>query len=189
MGLTIEDFDGVDIEDFISLYYISEETIEKCIVGDLVLSGFLKGYIDFAPLREREEQLAPYLVAELKYVESTAEEYQAFIDSYFAALQRDGKFIRQEQNGTDLYEVDEKNTTSLFFNFCQTSKSKDLPLAPGSLHNNYMIELNWEQDGIYNLDIYYSKSGKYLMYFEGNYVFESFEERLNIIKTFCELED
>jgi hypothetical protein len=78
----------------------------------------------------------------------------------------------------------------IVFIFCQTIKSKDLKFDnknPLIGDDHYTIILS-SGEQIYNKDFYYSKSGKYLMYFGENSDF-SFEERLSLIKTFCEMDD
>ena len=99
VGVTIEDFNNVDIDDFIAHYHISMETFNKFISGDFILSGILEGYIELAPHWQKEQQLAPYLVQELKYVDSTDEEYMDFISRYFKAIGQNAEQIEMEDNG------------------------------------------------------------------------------------------
>ena len=188
VDVTVQSFDGVDMDEFIAYYYISKEVFDEFISGGFNLRRNLEGYIENAPLREEKKRMDPYLVRELKYIESTDNEYKEFIDKYFEALQVNAEKYKEE-NGVEIYELNIEGNGTTYFRFCRTSKSKKLELSKGEKDDeeNYMI-IQYSGDMNYYLDIYYSKSGKYLMYFDGNAGY-SFEERLNIIRTFCELED
>ena len=190
VGVTIENFNGVDIDEFIAHYQISTQIFNKFITGDFILSGILEGFIELTPHWQKEQQLAPYLVQELKYVESTYEEYMDFISRYFKAIGQSAEQIRTEDNGVLVYSYEIKNSGYFLYGFCQTSKSKKLPISRGEKDKdkNYTIKL-YSGDESYYKNIYYSKSGKYLMYYDGNGKIESYEEALNVIRTFCELED
>ena len=190
VGVTIENFNGVDIDEFIAHYQISTQIFNKFITGDFILSGILEGFIELTPHWQKEQQLAPYLVQELKYVESTYEEYMDFISRYFKATGQPAAQIRIEDNGVLLYGYEIEGSGYFLYGFCQTSKSKKLPISRGEKDKdkNYTIKL-YSGDESYYKNIYYSKSGKYLMYYDGNGKIESYEEALNVIRTFCELED
>ena len=188
LGVTVKSFDRVNLDEFIAHYYISKEVFDKYIYGNYSLSRTLERYIENAPLREEKKRMDPYLVRELKYIESTDNEYKEFIDKYFEALQVNAEKYKEE-NGVEIYELNIEGNGTTYFRFCQTSKSKKLELSKGEKDDeeNYMIK-QYSGDMNYYLDIYYSKSGKYLMYFDGNARY-NFEERLYLIQTFCELED
>ena len=188
VGVTIIDFEGVSIDDFILYYRITKEVSEQFVSGEFTLSQIVQSFKKNAPRIKQEMQRAPYLVRELVYVESTDEEYLAFIDRYFDALQLEAEFIQKHENGVLMYRVyEDRGFTN--FEFCQTAKSRDLPLSKGvnDREENYKIELQ-AGDMSHYLNIYYSKSGKYLMYADGRSDY-SYEEWLNLYKTFCELDD
>ena len=192
VGVTIRDFEGIDIEDFIFKYRITEEYFDEFIsMGPAkgALRQLIEWYIEELPSWEREKQLAPYLVRELKYVDSTEEEYKDFIDRYFSALQMDAEFLRKEADVVDVYVVEVDNKL-LLFKFCQTIKSKGLPISRGEFdkNENYSIHERFTGETSCYENIHYSKSSKYLMYLGGNAEC-GFEEYLNQIKTFCELDD
>ena len=191
VGVTIENFNGVDINDFIFKYNINKELFEEISEDvNFTLGYLLEMYIEDLPYWQKEQQLAPYLVQELKYVESTYEEYMDFISRYFKAIGQSAEQIRTEDNGVLVYSYEIKNSGYFLYGFCQTSKSKKLPISRGEKDKdkNYTIKL-YSGDESYYKNIYYSKSGKYLMYYDGNGKIESYEEALNVIRTFCELED
>ena len=190
VGVTIENFNGVDIDEFIAHYQISTQIFNKFITGDFILSGILEGFIELTPHWQKEQQLAPYLVQELKYVESTYEEYMDFISRYFKATGQPAAQIRIEDNGVLLYGYEIEGSGYFLYGFCQTSKSKKLTISRGEKDKdkNYTIKL-YSGDESYYKNIYYSKSGKYLMYYDGNGEYSSYEEALNVIRTFCEMED
>ena len=191
VGVTIESFNGVDINDFIFKYNINKELFEEISEDvNFTLGYLLEMYIEDLPYWQKEQQLAPYLVQELKYVESTYEEYMDFISRYFKATGQPAAQIRIEDNGVLLYGYEIEGSGYFLYGFCQTSKSKKLPISRGEKDKdkNYTIKL-YSGDESYYKNIYYSKSGKYLMYYDGNGKIESYEEALNVIRTFCELED
>jgi len=191
MGVIIEDFDGIDIDDFIFEYGITKELVDELNIDHL--PRWLGNYIKNTPQRERERQRAPFLVYELKYVDSTEQEYKAFIDKYLNVLDVSEIVHNKEKDGFDFYLVEIVNQKgSIHFYFCQTSKSKVLPIAKGDkgTEENYKIEVAAGSGEYYYTDFYYSKIGKYLMHLEYSATVEyGFEETLNFVRTFCELDD
>jgi len=191
-GVSLQDFDTVDICDFIFKYKITQEYMEELILVDssLTLTRLLEWYIEDMPNWEKKKQMAPYLVRELKYVDSTDEEYEDFIDSYFKELQLNSGDMIIVEGDVLTYRFETSKGKWLSFNFCQTSKSKKLPISKGEKNDaeNYTIRIPVDKHMSYYRDIHYSKSGKYLMFLDGNSEY-GFGERLNLIKTFCELED
>ena len=190
VGVTIQDFNKVNLDEFIAHYYISKEVFNKFISGNYSLSRNLERYIENAPRRDREALLYSYLVQELEYVNSTDEKYLDFISRYFNAIGQDANQIRTEDNGVLVYGYEIEGSGYFLYGFCQTSKSKKLPISTGEKDKdkNYTIKL-YSGDESYYTNIYYSKSGKYLMYLDGNGKFESYEAALDVIRTFCEMED
>ena len=186
-GLTEKDFKdaGVVIEAFLD--YI-DSTIET--VNPQELEESFRNYLDYLERMgdgvEEDIEMAPYLVRELQYVESTDEEYQDFITRYFQAIHIDAKFYTKKEDGVVAYEAAAEQIYRLYC-FCQTNKSQELRMELS--HAHYMIVLQGREAFMYEWrDIFYSKSGKYLMYLSDQYGYP-FEERLHIIKAFCEMKD
>jgi len=189
LGVTIKDFDGLDIDDFILKYEVTQEFLDEVISDNSTISWFLGRYIEDMPEWEQQKKINPYLVRALKYADSVDEEYEEFIDRYFKALQIEAEFMYKDEDGVNIYMI-RKNGERLFWGFCQTSKSEKLVLPDINLRLNetYKIELKDGTDEIHSADIYYSKNNKYLMYLDGE-IGSDFDEYLNLVKTFCELED
>ena len=53
VGVTIQDFNKVNLDEFIAHYYISKEVFNKFISGNYSLSRNLERYIENAPRRDR----------------------------------------------------------------------------------------------------------------------------------------
>ena len=188
VGVTIKDFEGVDVEEFIAYYFITKGVFDDFISGNAGLKQTLEDYINNTQRREEDKQKIPYLVRKLEYIDSTDEEYNQFIERYFEMLQMDAQFKGTDVSVIDVYKVAYNDEyQEIDFSFCQTSKSKELPILLVN-NKNYMIDVFTGAETTYFADIFYSKSAKYLMYLGGNAKYD-FDEYINIVKTFCEMDD
>lgn len=84
IGLTEKDFEGIDIDDFIKHCYITSERL-----GRFNLKTLVKSYKDY----NYHEQRAGIMAKEIISVDSTDEEYQAFVEAYLKELNKETLFI------------------------------------------------------------------------------------------------
>ena len=191
--LTASDLADIDesiIEGFILYYSLSSERTVTLL--------YLKRNFDNYLLKVEENHydvlIAPYLVREVKNVASTEEEYLDFIQRFFEEIGIEAHFLNVQRNGVRVYEYLSMDNIrmQLLFNFCQTNNTRRLRLRRSqsySYSNHYYIEVNAGGLMTFGTTFYYSRSGKYLLYLDGNYQFESTEELLNIVRIFTTLED
>jgi len=192
--LRASDLDDVDdsiIEGFIMYYSLSTQRTQR--IYDL-WSAF-KRYMEKVEGNHYDVLINPYLVRELKSVASTEEEYLDFIQRFFEELGIEAHFKDVLRNGVRVYEYRHEDDirNQVLFNFCQTSNTRRLRIKRSetySFSNHYYIEVHAGSFMTsFGTNFYYSRSGKYLLYLDGNYAFDTLEEYLNVIRIFTTLDD
>ena len=174
VDITVEDLNGVDIDDFIMYSRFSKEDID----------GFFLKYALESYLRDlKYRKLEPYMAIELTSADSTDEEFKTFKDKYFniIGLAYEHEFV--DEYGIDNYrfQVDEKKHT------IGLGKTQNLGDCKIDKNNKgfYCVEYIQDQSGLMlSMPIYYSKNAKYFiladMYNEAEY---------ELISFFCEMGD
>lgn len=203
LELSASDFDDIDIDEFISYQGLTtrEAFLDFYIHDDgSSLGASLWIFIESKPRRDAEaqaaEQIAPYLVRELQYVDSTNEEFREFIDKYLETID-----YEIERDYWDYYDTDygpvytvilagKEQEGAFRLSFLQTCKSKNWNISRGEKDNLdyyriYVIDVIDGETGYWDT-IFYSKCGRFLIY-DIRYS-DSEGEGFNIIKTFCEMD-
>jgi len=185
----LADIDYNAIEGFITYYSLSTE--RTVVLGDLRM--YFENYMERLENNEHDILISPYLVRELRSERSTRAEYLGFIERFFHEIGIEAEFMRVQRNGIRVYEY---RTSGGFvsFNFCQTSNTQRLKLSSGITSTygyDYTIEIaDTSFMHVNSVNFFYSKSGKYMMYIDGvGDVFNSFDEFLNVIRTFTTMDD
>jgi len=76
VGLAIEDFDGIDVDDFITTMHFTPSNIEMLWVRSL----------EMYKNRKKIDERIDYFAKEKVYMESTDEEYEVFVNVFFQAI-------------------------------------------------------------------------------------------------------
>lgn len=117
----------------------------------------------------KEDLLLPYRPVDLKSVESSAEEYDAFVKEYLDALGTD-IWEETESDQKHLRHLDNKTDYSTWLYIGRTTDLEQLQLSPPARDDGYyMINLDAHMEGmIYSADFIYSADGKYFLVYDVN---------------------
>ena len=186
-GVTINDFDGINIEEFVRLFYFTDEYQPE---------PNYKYIIQIYWNWKLEKEVEPYHAYELKSVESTNEEFSEFQKRFIEAIEGKGMVINptnRQGHGIE-FIIEAKGSDSINFVLAQT---KDLGFEDTKTFK--IIKRNSPDIEPLNLDFgyfefamrnyspyfYYSKSNQYFIYFSEERSFS--EQHFEIIKVFCEV--
>ncbi|MCL2634143.1 MAG: hypothetical protein FWD34_06470 [Oscillospiraceae bacterium] len=98
VGLTEEDFEGVNIDDFIVHWHINNENLSK-----FILKNILESYRDYIQNKQNFEFVAKELIS----INSTDEEFDAFIILYFKAIGKESNHLGKYKTSVpiEVYEI------------------------------------------------------------------------------------
>jgi len=172
VGLTIEDFKGIDVEDFISYCYFTTSSIRQ-------LSR--KSLDDY--LEELEWRVRISFFAKEKFsVDSSDEEYQKFLNDFFKAINKDviASYF-DDQSGFYRYELAGKE-------YLYISRTKDIDQI--AIGTNPIIDLELlvafipHGDARIRENFCYSRNKKYML------LADPLDDQLfEYVKVFCEIND
>ena len=174
VGITLDDLEGIDIDDFIVYSNFTEESV-KILYLDKALERYLRDL--------KYRKLEPYMAIELTSADSTDEEFQKYKEKYFNIIGMAYEHEFVDEYGIDNYRFqidDKKHTIGL-------GKTQNLGDCKIDKNNKgfYCVEYIQDQSGlVLSVPIYYSKNAKYFiladMYNEAEY---------ELISIFCEMDD
>jgi len=181
LGVTVEDFKDIDVDDFIEKSRITNSAIEWCITGGGDLGRRLELYL----ANLVQEEIEVYRPKQLRIVESTEEEFEAFKATYFEAI--GGVTITvinaQMYKNIEEYAFQEEEKTRHF----AIGRTADINQLKGEgweffenpSHVSFPTGRETEVAGD---NAYTSKNGKFFIIFYGICSLET-------VKAFCEIDD
>ena len=175
VGLSSDDFNGIDIDDFISYWSFRPSSI------DLLWEKSLESYLEHLVFDER----AVYMATEKFSVESTDEEYKKFIEEFFNEINKE---VVSSNKAHGFYWYDINNDGKQMTLYITQTKGID-NLVFLDLQSTYpeLLEV-FVADGPDGAgtsgNLCYSKNKKYMM------LANLYDEKLfEYVKVFCEIED
>jgi hypothetical protein len=171
LGMTIDDFNGIDIDDFVKSNFILHGEINAV---------HLKNSLEYYIFQLKVKELEPYVAKELINIESSTEEFEAFKDTYFENLNITYEFLYVDEYGIENYDftVDDK-TYWILIGQTQSLKKEQTSTEPDG---SYLVIYYGDPSRGYPMT--YSKNRKYFIL--SNMLND---DEYNFIKTFCEIED
>jgi len=176
--VTLEDFDGIDIDDFISQSYFSKENISHYSLA-VALDDYLR--------RMERQRRAAYMAQEIVSVDSSDVEYEKFRDQLILSI-GGGVESAGKHNTLDVYQVSYTDSGGKkTWDYIYIGQTKHLKKY-STIRDNagyYIIQLPMDSEGLYFTSGFcYSKNKKYfLIAAAGNDFF------FELIKAFCEIDD
>ena len=188
VGVTVEDFEGIDMEDFIR---------QRRFRADREISPEFdfKSAIDWYWYKISEAEVERYYAYELKSVNSTNEEFAEFQKRFVRAIEGKGFVIYPSKTQGDgkEYIIEVKDSENMIIELAQTKDlgfddTNKIKIIKRNSHENEPLNLDFGYFEFamrnYSPYFYYCKSDKYFMFFwEGM----SLLERFDVIKVFCEV--
>jgi hypothetical protein len=154
VGLTEEDFDGVDIDGFIEHYQFTTEEFAR-----FNLKVLLEDY----KTDKVYEQKAEIMAKEIKSVDSTDEEYQAFVEAYLKAVGKEYYFIGADKRFLlDVYGI---KTEKINYCICigKTKNMDKYDISSGDSYGALEIYLP-DGDMVMCVTYCYSNDGKFFLF-------------------------
>ena len=156
VGVTLNDFEGIDIDDFIRREFFSVDNISSY---NLVVA--LEGYLQ----KLEDDRLMAYLAKELVSVDSTDEEYKEFLGKFISSI--DGKIVSSgiENDFINWYRIswkesDGENRTE----YMRIGQTKYLERYGTRCTDAgvYLLQIQWDSSGLgYEDPLFYNKNQKY----------------------------
>ena len=160
VDITVDDLVGIDIDDFIAHWHLTKDVVD---------TTFLKNALEWY-LRDIENQtLIAYLATELVSVDSTDEEYKAFLGKFISSI--DGMIIWS--GGEDLvgwyrvtfeaetYAHPEGEEKTEYMWILQTKNLSDFGTRLSD-SGTYLIQIPWDSSGLgYEAGFFYNKNQKF----------------------------
>ena len=185
LGVTVADFDDIDVEDFIENRRLTEESFAMFITGGRIFKGAYDVYILNLPRRRAHAFLQPKLII----ANSTDEEYEIFKERF---IERIG-FEVSPWTRRDTQIVD---GVSEGFEFINIDGEVDGFTIGRTMYINQLERIGWQisEDPVwatipsgggtaYGMPMFISKNGKYFL-LAGSYATAEF-----LIRIFIELDD
>jgi hypothetical protein len=186
LGVTVADFDDIDVDDFIENRKLTEESFTSFITGERIFKGAYNAYIENLPRRRVHALLQP----KLRTANSTDEEYDIFKERF---IERIGVEVSPWTHRDRTQIVD---GVSEGFEFINVDGDVDGFTIGRTMYINQLERRGWQisedpvwatipyGDGTdYGMPMFISKNGKYFL-LAGSYATAEF-----LIKTFIELDD
>ena len=173
VGLTVDDFDGIDVDDFIKHFHFTPSNIE------FLWEKTLEGYLEDLELDERKSYFAKSIVS----VESTEEEFQEFIKSFSRKI---GKKIVFSGTSDGFVFIDINDTAQTTLYIAQTKDIYELNIFFDDRHTPDLLTVFIENgpDGAGTRgNLCYNKNQKYMLL---AYPYE--DRSFEYVKVFCGLE-
>ena len=179
VGLSVEDFEGIDIEDFIAFWQFTPSDI-----GEYLWQESLEVYKRDLELKEKAKCLAITKIS----VESTDEEYKKFIKDFFIAIgKKDTDLSQSRQLGFYCYDVMADGGGKVYIYITQTKYIDELNISRNPNRRPELLEV-FIPDGPDGAgtsgNLCYSKNKKYMML-----VSPVDDELFEYAKIFCEIYD
>ena len=176
VGLTVSDFDGVDIEDFIAFWGFKPGKL------DLLWEKSLETYLEALERQEREKYFAKSKIS----VDSTSEEYEKFIEIYLKKIDLEVKFSGKEC-GFDYFGIADERERTIYISQTKGINEFDIRKSTNSHSDLLEVILAVGPEGAgYREYFCYSKNNKYMMTI---IPMPTNEQPFEYIKIFCELDD
>ena len=168
VDVTVQDFDGVDIDDFVRYGYLTSEWVThqnlvkllECYKRDLV-----------------NEQGSKIMAKEIICVDSTDEEYEAFLKAYFNAV--DGEYWKygaRQKYQFESYTI-RKDDVRCRIEIGKTKNMSMYKIFDGRFYGNLEIDIP-DGDASWRLPFCYSADGKFFMFTDeygyDGYIYELF---------------
>lgn len=154
-GVTDEDVAGGTLEDVIRQGEIDMKKLTDVFHMENALNGFYAS--------QKESLLEPYYAYEIQSVESTQEEYDAFVERFAERLSENGYELEKSKE-----EVQFQDYMTWYNNSFYIARSCDLSkmdiVEPYYEGGYYRIDLDAHMEGmIYSADFIYSRDGKFVL--------------------------
>lgn len=154
-GVTDEDVPGGTLADVIRQGEIDMKKLTDVFHMENALKGFYAS--------QKESRLEPYYAYELQSVESTQEEYDAFVSEFAKRLAANGYELEKSKE-----EVQFQDYMTWYNNSFYIARSCDLSkmdvVEPYYEGGYYQIDLDAHMEGmIYSADFIYSRDGKFVL--------------------------
>ena len=181
VDITVEDLDGIDINDFILHWHFTKE-----IIGHRYLQSAIDGYKNYLKGIER----AAFMAQEIVSVDSTEEEYVTFREKFISSISVSAKIKYIGKDGPlDQYELyytkPDGEETSTYMFIGQTKHLGEYGIGKYNYGKDpdefryYVIYIPWDSEGmVYEQGISYNKDRKYFL------ALSPFDAALDLIITF-----
>ena len=174
VGLTIEDFEGIDVEDFLVFWQFTPSNI-----GNYLCKASLEMYLDDLGIKERTR----YFAKEKISVESTDEEYENFIEKFFKATNEEVVSAHYEK-ATRFYRY-KTDKAKDFLYIARTKDINDMNIINDPARNpELIVVLIPIGDAHLRGNLCYSKNNKFMLLSDPVY-----EWMYEYIKVFREIDD
>lgn len=172
LNITIEDFDGIDIDDFIHVQKIQKHLFDVAAedISKINFKGSLIVYLN--------KKLEPYMAKEIKSVISTEEEYKSFKEEYLRKINASNELLFVDEYSIDNYNI--------------FAGEKGHRVKIGQTQNFEKCNITKNYQGFYcvtyygdpsvSIEIFYSRNSKYFIL--ANMIDKAEYE---LIKVFCEM--
>jgi len=177
VGLAEEDFEGIDLDDFIRSCGITSESIEQ------LLPNMPKTVLIYRMLKVIAQEHAIY-AKEIRSVDSSDEEYEAFIVKLMEEIGCDYNFLGKDFYGLDSYEVFLKTGRLVLM----IGRTRDIPnyiIKDGGDDSFGSLFIDFPVSDMF-LSLFFCYSGDYKFFIVDSYRADN-EEAHEIYKTFTQI--
>ena len=172
ISLTLDDFEGIDIEDFIQEGII---TVGLADAPDSEIQQYLETALESYKRNAELKEKANYMAREIISIESTDEEYAMFLEEFFAAIDKELPIPFNKQSGFDLFRIEEEKVIDLYI--AQTMYIQEMDIYNNPNRHEELLEVFISSDsgsvGISG-NFCYNKTKKFMMLtnIQDDYLFE-----------------
>lgn len=171
VGITESDFEGIDIDDFIKLYSMTDRVMRM---------RNLKTMIEEYPWRKAFEDNLEIMAKEIVNVDSTDKEYKAFVDAFIKAVGEEFYFLGSFSDGLDGYNIVMENERHSIY----IGKTKNIDQYDIKGGRNGVLEISLPSGDMYmTTNFCYSRDNKFFMFIAAGNIPREFEYELYRIFT------
>jgi len=163
-GVSEEDFKNIDIDEFIKYWKFTSpsegEDAKLLELGDSL--EWYKDILEIRELQKKSDKLSMLMAVEKVSVDSTDEEYEAFIKAYFGALEMEQEISEPSRSGLDTYVIDINDGTYYLY----IGKTKDIEkynIKYDKIREWLEILIPAGQGASWNLSFCYSGDNKFFL--------------------------
>jgi hypothetical protein len=184
LGVTVADFDDIDIEDFIEWNNLTEYVFYGFIEGGMIFTAFFNQHVSMLVTRAKDA----YLPTELRIVDSTEEEFNQFKEQFFEIIGGE-EGVRHHGTAFGLvgrYSFMEREEDE-WFSIGRTMHFNQLEEYHGWIFNERDaagVCIPIDSGMLFGTQIYISKNGKFFISFDNFWPLS-----IETIQAFMEIED
>ena len=189
LGVTVEDFDDIDTEDFIERNFLSEAHFFDFVTEGGNFIAIFNQYSASNDIRAMDALIEPLLPTELRIVNSTEEEFERFITLFFDKVDRnsDVQFVGTSFKGLVDYYSFSRGEQLIEFAVSRTMHIEQLKEQQWIFNETRYVFVEiptFVEEMTEGGTIFISKNGKFFIIFQG-----VMYPDIEVIQTFLDIDD